>query len=98
MATEAPISGGVTTLLGVYAQQLSSLTTPCRQISIRSHLDNDEISVGNAGVTVGDRYAFLLELENYTIGPFDAGQGIRPCDVYVVGTMGNAVTWSGVYA
>jgi len=87
--TQAPISGTVETLLGVNAQVLSSSAQPCRQLSIRSHAGNDEISIGHEGVTVGDRFGFILALENYTIGPFPSGQGVRPCDIYIVGTPGD---------
>lgn len=98
MATDAPISGTVATLMGILGQQLSSIDTPCRQLSLRSHPGNGEISIGHQGVTVGDRYAFILESEPYTIGPFGPGQGIRPCDIYIVGTVGDSVTWSGIHS
>ena len=98
MATDAPVSGTVVRLLGPFAQRLSPVTTPCRQITIRSHEGTGEISIGPAGVTAGDRWGFTLELETFDLGPFGAGQGLRPCDVYVVGTPGDYLTWSGVHA
>lgn len=97
MATEAPVSGGVVSLLGINAQQLSSEEIPCRQLTIRNHPGNDEISIGHAGVTIGTRWAFILESEPFTIGPFNNGSGVRPCDIYVVGTPGDLFTWAGYH-
>lgn len=56
------------------------------------------MSIGPVGVNAGDRWGFILELETFDLGPFAAGQGLRPCDVYVVGTPGDYLTWSGVHA
>lgn len=96
MATDAPIIGGVATLLGTdTAQALDSSDTPCRQLSIRAHATNEELSIGHSDVDAATRFAYLLALENYTIGPFPAGQGVRPCDIYISGAQGDAVTWSG---
>ena len=88
--------GAVLTLLGSNATQLSSEEEPCRQISMRSHDGNTEISIGHSDVDPATRYGFIRAGESYTIGPFPPGVGIRPCDVYVAGSVGDALTWSGV--
>ena len=99
MATDAPISGGVTTVLGgLGATQLSPIKTPCRQLSIRSHVGNSEMSIGDLKVAPGTRWAFILEGETWSLGPFQPGIGIRPCDIYLIGGTLEAVTWVGIHS
>lgn len=96
--TSAPVSGSVMQLLGTEPQKLDEGTSPCRQISIRAHYGNAEASVGHEDVTSASRWAFVLEGETYTIGPFGPGIGIRPCDIYVVGSLGDEFTWGGFHS
>ena len=52
-----------------------------------------------AGLSIGALATmFLLDAETWTIGPFEPGVGIRPSDIYLVGSTLNAVTWVGIHA
>ncbi len=98
-STDAPVSGGVTSVLGGVAKtQLSPIGTPCRQLSIRSHVGNTEMSIGGKDVGPGTRWAFILEGETWSLGPFQPGVGIRPCDIYLIGGTLEAVTWVGIHS
>ena len=97
--TKAPITGGVTSILGgAGSTQLAPEKKACRQISIRSHTGNSEISIGHSDVVHATRWAYIDATESWTWGPFESGVGIRPCDIYLLGTTLDAVTWSGVHA
>jgi hypothetical protein len=85
-------------LLGTEPQQLGEETTPCRQITVRAHYGNADASIGHVDVTTAKRWAFVLEGETYTIGPFPPGNGIRPCDIYILGSLGDEFTWGGFHS
>jgi hypothetical protein len=99
-ANRAPVTGDVLTLLGPQPTQLSAEKKPCRQITIRAHIENVSVaSIGPLDVSHGmKRWGFVLEGETYTIGPFGPGIGIRPCDIYIVGTQDDSFTWGGFWA
>jgi hypothetical protein len=95
--TSAPVSGGVLDLKSSLPHQLSADSKPCRQITVRAHYGNGEASIGPEDVSESNRWAFVLEGETYTFGPFAAGSGIRPCDIYLAGFVGDAFTWGGFH-
>ena len=90
-----PLSGGTTTL-GSTASLLDSSSVPMRQIIIHAHLGTDEVSIGNSDVTADDRTGFVDGGGEFKFGPFEPGIGIRPNGIYLLGTAGQRVTWSGV--
>jgi hypothetical protein len=96
--TRAPVSGGVLDLLSAQAHQLSESSRACRQISVRAHFGNNEASIGHSEVSEDNRWAFVLEGETYTIGPFGVDQGIRPCDIYIRGAIGDSFSWGGFHS
>jgi len=81
--------------LGVARTALSTSNVPCRQITIRAHEGTDEMSIGLSDVDPATRFGFVSDGEAFTIGPFNDGRGLRPNEVFVVGTVGDRLTWFG---
>lgn len=95
MAIQAPnLLGGITTL-GSEATRLSSEETPMTQLSIRSNAGASDVYFGNVDVTHAEHIGYIEGGESYQWGPFTAGRGIRPCQVFLYGTAGDRVIWTG---
>lgn len=71
--------------------------TLCRQITIRLNEGDAKVYFGDSDVTAvpANAHGFLLEKESYTFGPFEAG-GIRPKDIFLIGTADDLIFWSGI--
>lgn len=98
MAIAAPnLSGGLTTL-GSTATRLADEDTPMCQLTIRvSASASARIYFGNSNVTNGEilAHGFVDPGEWHTWGPFEAGRGIRPSQIFLAGTAGDRILWSG---
>jgi len=82
------------------AAVLNSDDTPCRVLTIRLESDAaGDCYFGLSTVTTeAHRHGFLEAGESWTFGPYSAGTGIRPSEVYIIGTAGDVLFWNGLPA
>lgn len=94
----AEMIGGHHTITAA-AQVLSSDTTMCAQLTIRSNTGNTVCYFGGSDVTSApaNAHGHIKADESYTFGPFDRG-GVRPSQVYISGTASDILFWNGVPA
>jgi hypothetical protein len=81
------------------ATALDSSAVPMRQITIRSKSGNAILYFGNSDVTATptNAHGFLNAGESWTFGPYSPG-GVRPEQIYIIGTGSDVVFWSGIPA
>ncbi len=82
--------------------KLAENDRPCRILTIR--LDNNQVS----RITFADAskdeepHGYLVSDttsgESWTFGPFGAGMGIRPSDIFIQGTASAVIYWNGLEA
>jgi hypothetical protein len=96
MSEYADLFGGVLTL-GSQATLLSPETTPMCQLTFRTLPTSERVYFGNSNVTPGgdNSHGYIAPGEYHTWGPFMRGGGIRPAQVFLAGTAGTVVLWSG---
>jgi len=97
MPVDAPsLFGGLVTL-GSEATRLSSEDTPMCQLTIRSGDTAATIYFGNSDVTNAETLAHgrIAGGEWHVWGPYEAGRGVRPSQIFLAGTAGDKVLWSG---
>jgi hypothetical protein len=89
------IIGGVHTVSAT-PTVLSSDTTPCRAITIRLRSNAvGDIYVGDADMTgQDDAFAFVEPGESFGYQSFLPASGMRPTEIYIVGTVGDKLHWS----
>ena len=94
--TSVPLFGGLTTL-GSNATRLADDDTPMCQLTIRSADTAALIYFGNSTVTNADTLAHgrISGGEWHVWGPYESGRGIRPSQIFLAGTAGDKVLWSG---
>jgi hypothetical protein len=69
-----------------------------RQIDIAIQAGGSVCYIGNVGVSASDHVALITTGSEFMFGPFEPGIGIRPNGIYLLGTAGQKITWSGVPA
>lgn len=79
---------------------LANNDQPCRLLTIRLESGAaGDVMFGNSDVTSGaNRHGFLAAGESWTFGPYTFGSGIRPSEIYVVGTADDLLFWNGLTA
>jgi hypothetical protein len=84
-------------VLGSQATLLSSDATPLCQVTIRTLSTAARVYFGNVDVTpAGDNaHGYIEGGEWHVWGPYTRGSGIRPAQIFLAGTAGTAVLWSG---
>lgn len=97
MAISAPLLFGGVCVLGSSATRLSDEDTPMSQLTIRGSVSNSAeiVYIGNSDVSSNNAHAFLEKKEAFTWGPYTRGGGIRPSQVFLLGSVGDRVMWSG---
>ena len=82
------------------AGALDSSDTPCRQITIRSKAGNSILYFGNSDVTATptNAHGYLNAGESWTFGPYSPGSGVRPEQIFIIGTASDVLFWSGIPA
>lgn len=88
--------GGLVTL-GSEGTRLSSEDTPMCQLTIRTLETAARVYFGNSDVTAAttNAHGFIDGGEWHSWGPYGRGGGIRPSQVFLAGTAGTVVLWSG---
>lgn len=86
--------GGIVTL-GSNATRLADEDTPMCQLSIRSNSAAADMYFGNSDVDHTKHIGYVEGGEAFQWGPFEAGRGIRPSQVFLYGTAGDRVIWMG---
>jgi hypothetical protein len=96
MSNYVPLFGGIT-ILGNQATLLSSESTPMSQVTIRTLPTAARAYFGNVDVTPGgdNAHGYIEGGEWHTWGPYSRGGGIRPLQIFLAGTAGTTVLWSG---
>jgi hypothetical protein len=76
----------------------STVTTACRQITIRANAGTSIMYFGGSDVTAvpANAHGYLNAGESWTFGPFSPGSGIKPSDIYIIGTASDVLFWSGI--
>jgi hypothetical protein len=95
MSIQVPNLIGGITVLGNNATRLSDDDTPMTQLSIRSNSTAADVYFGSASVTHVDHVGYIEGGESFQWGPYTAGRGIRPSQVFLYGTAGDRVIWTG---
>lgn len=72
-------------------QRIASTSNPCRVLTIRLSTGSSDIFFGDS---TGKIFGYLNADESWTWGP-NAGT-IDPYDLYVKGTAGDIMYWSGI--
>lgn len=77
------------------ATVLNSSTVPHSVITIRSNAGNGILYFGDSDVTAvpANAHGYLNAGESWTFGPFSEGKGIRPADIYIIGTADDVLFW-----
>jgi hypothetical protein len=90
------IIGGVHTVSATPVV-LSSDTTPCRAIAIRLRSAAvGTIYIGDENMTgADDAFAFVEPGESFGYQSFLPASGMRPNEIYIIGTAGDKLHWSG---
>lgn len=75
---------------------LDASTTPCRAITIRLRSNAaGNIYVGDSTLTgEDDAFAFVEPGESFGYQSFLPASGMRPTEIYIVGTVGDKLHWS----
>ena len=84
------------------AAQLDSSTIACRILTIRLepgasilYFGGDDVDPAPANAH-GYLTATATSGESWTFGPYDTGTGIRPSEIYIVGTADDVLFWNGL--
>ena len=79
---------------------LNASTVGCRQITIRANAGTSILYFGGSTVTAVPAFAhgYLNAGESWTFGPFAPGSGIKPSEIYIIGTADDILFWSGIEA
>ena len=86
------------------ATALDSSNTPCRILTIRLELGASICYFGNSDLTIAptNAHGYLVASatagESWTFGPFDIGSGIKPSEIFIVGTADDVLFWNGLPA
>ena len=80
------------------ATVLDSSTIACRHITIRLEAGASILYFGDSDVTAvpANAHGYINAGESWTFGPFAPGCGIRPSDIYIIGTADDVLFWSGI--
>ena len=73
----------------------------CRILTIR--LDNNQVSrITFRDDELGEAHGYLVSTtdsgESWTFGPYGAGMGIKPSEIYIAGTASAVILWNGLEA
>ena len=82
------------------ATALDSDSTGMRQLTLRSKSGNAIIYFGGSDVTATptNAHGYVNAGESWTFGPFAPGSGIKPSEIYIIGTGSDVLFWSGIPA
>jgi len=94
------MTGGVHTI-GATAAKLANDDNPYTKITVRLNLSGNQTFFGNSDVASDgtNAHGYLVATatsgESWTFGPYPSGAGIKPSDLYFVGTAGDKLFWTG---
>ena len=93
------MTGGQHTVSGT-ATVLDSSEIPMRQITVRAKAGTSIMYFGGSDVTAvpANAHGYINAGESWTFGPFSAGSGIKPTEIYIIGTAADVLFWSGIPA
>lgn len=88
-----PLIGGIT-ILGSDATRLSDVDQPMVQLTLRGIDNPNRIYFGNSDVSPSNFIGYVDRNDAYQWGPYQRGGGVRPAQIFVIGTVGDRVVWS----
>ena len=94
------MTGGQHTVAASAKALDSTDSTAYKQITIRSNAGTSIMYFGGSDVTAvpANAHGYLNAGESWTFGPFAPGSGIKPSEIFIIGTASDILFWSGIPA